>query len=202
VDYAPPVLESIQHFIGKDFQSSKITVLEGLFSSNLQFLQEGFPQLLDSTSARFICVLLENLLVSNNFTQNELVIAVFAIASAVTQCFSHASTTMETIIQEREESKSNENSNAEEIETLQLNFYSLQKKCSSLMQIHENYKEEKELQIQEALQQCSRLKQQVEEAASYNFRQDDEIKRLTLALSQTEKAMDAGIVSSDVEKSR
>jgi hypothetical protein len=70
------------------------------------------------------------------------------------------------------------------------------------MQIHENYKEEKELQIQEALQQCSRLKQQVEEAASYNFRQDDEIKRLTLALSQTEKAMDAGIVSSDVEKSR
>jgi hypothetical protein len=206
VQFPPPVLDSIQHFLGKDFlQSKTTTVLESLFSANVQSLREGGTQFLDAASARALCFLLETLLVSPGFTQSELMITACAITSGVTQSLSHASTTLQTLLKENEISSASDLTNSEELETLQLNFYSLQKKCSALLQLHENYKEQKEAQLLGALEQCKMLKAQVAEAASFSIEQsrnNDEIKRLTLALCQAEKAADAQIISNDVALSR
>ena len=176
-----------------------------MFSSTMQSLREECTLLLDATNAGALCHLLENLLISPNFTQSELMISLCAITAGVKQTFSHVSTTLATLVNEKEQTSASEMANAEELETLQLNFYSLQKKCSALLQIHENYKEEKETQLLEALQQCSMLKTQVEEAASYSYnfeRTSDEVKKLTLALTQAERALEIVNVRNEVEKTR
>jgi hypothetical protein len=208
VNFTAPdhITEAVEHFIGTDFHNSKITSLENLLSSNIQTLREGRANVLDPASARALCFLLETLLVSPNYTHTELVVAVCAITSGVTQSLARASTAIDALTDEKEASSASDLAkNAEELENLQRNFYSLQKKCSALMQIHENYKEQKETQVFEALEQCSSLKIQVEEAAVVAVnaeRSAEEARRLALALTQTEKALEKEIVSHDVEKSR
>lgn len=188
--------------MGNDILHSKNTAWESLFANNLKCLVDDAAGLMCVDRARPLCLLLEAMLVSQNFSHNELLVTLCAISSGVSCCFSQALSTLSTLVREQEAASTSENSNAKELETLQFHFHSLQQKCSALMGIHEGYKEEKEYQILDALRQCSQLKQQVEEAAAFSALCEVESARLTRALTQAEEEREAAMTSLKEEHMR